>query len=34
IGDTDTSSWFHSSGGAEGQQPMMLSEDPSLLHLM
>uniref|UniRef100_A0A0E0F8A7 MADS-box domain-containing protein n=1 Tax=Oryza meridionalis TaxID=40149 RepID=A0A0E0F8A7_9ORYZ len=32
TGDPNTSSWFHGGGGAEAQQPMMLPEDPSLLH--
>uniref|UniRef100_A0A0D9XUZ0 MADS-box domain-containing protein n=1 Tax=Leersia perrieri TaxID=77586 RepID=A0A0D9XUZ0_9ORYZ len=32
TGDPSTSSWFHASSGAEGQQPIMLPEDPSLLH--
>uniref|UniRef100_A0A0E0MHV1 MADS-box domain-containing protein n=1 Tax=Oryza punctata TaxID=4537 RepID=A0A0E0MHV1_ORYPU len=32
TGDPNTSSWFHGGGSAEGQQPMMLPEDPSLLH--
>ncbi|KAK3120665.1 hypothetical protein QOZ80_9AG0691660 [Eleusine coracana subsp. coracana] len=30
-GDPNASSWFHS-GGADVQQPMMLPDDPSLLH--
>nr|ASZ79976.1 MADS68 [Bambusa multiplex] len=31
TGDANPSSWFHN-GGAEGQQPIMLPADPSLLH--
>lgn len=32
TGDPNASSWFHNSGGGDGQQPMMLPEDPGLLH--
>ncbi|XP_015697841.1 agamous-like MADS-box protein AGL65 isoform X2 [Oryza brachyantha] len=32
TGDPNTSSWFHGTGGAEEQQPMMLPEDASLIH--
>ncbi|XP_062182178.1 agamous-like MADS-box protein AGL65 [Phragmites australis] len=31
TGDPNPSSWFHN-GAADGQQPMMLPDDPSLLH--
>uniref|UniRef100_A0ACD6A2U6 Uncharacterized protein n=1 Tax=Avena sativa TaxID=4498 RepID=A0ACD6A2U6_AVESA len=32
TGDPNASSWFHNGGGSNGQQPMMLPEDPSFLH--
>ncbi|KAM0824570.1 hypothetical protein ACQ4PT_070113 [Festuca glaucescens] len=32
TGDPNASSWFHNGGGGDGQQPMMLTEDPNLIH--
>ncbi|KAF0896197.1 hypothetical protein E2562_019685 [Oryza meyeriana var. granulata] len=32
TGDPNASSWFHGNGDTEEQKPMMLPEDPSLLH--